>query len=141
MDIFDKDEFTLKELCYYFINKINKISFFKRLKIHNDVLNVCTCYILFSSNNKKYRKYLNNARINQCYIYIKNNDKLSIIKILQYFDFDFNKLIVRINVEKNDYDIKISWKKLYERYKNTDDETIKKKLKTYFFNNELITNN
>lgn len=132
MNIFEKEEFTLKELCYYFISNIRKIKFFERSVIHNNILDVCTCYILFSSNNKDYRKYLINARSYPCIIHNNGLEKISIREILQHFDFDFNKLIVRINVEKNDYDVKISWKKIYERFKKIDSNIVFNSMKLDF---------
>lgn len=132
MEIFEKDEFTLKELCYYFINNINKISFFERLKIHNEIHDVCTCYVLFTSKNQKYRKYLMKARNSSCLILVNKLDKISVREILQHFDFEFNKLIVRISVEKNDYDIKTSWEKIFERYKYTDENIIRNSMKLNF---------
>lgn len=135
MDIFKEEEFTLKELCYYFINNINKINLFQRSKIHNELLDVCKCYILFTSNDSKYRKYLYRARASYCCVYSDNLEKIYIREILQYFDFDFNKLIVRISVEKNNNDIKVSWKQVLERYKNTDDLIIKESIKLDLYGN------
>ena len=121
-DIFEKDEFTLKEFCNYFINNINKINYSEKLKIHEDILDICKCYIYFSSNNKKYRKYLQRARICPCYIYINSKKRLSIREILQIYDFDFCKLVIRINVDTHNRDIRITWEDLYSRFKNLSKE-------------------
>ena len=128
-DIFGKDEFTLKEFCNYFINNINKIRYSDKLKIHEDILHVCKCYMYFSSNNKNYIKYLQKARVCPCYIYINNKKKLSIREILQVYDFDFCKLIVRISVNTHDNNIKVKWQDLYNRFKNISKEELEDLIK------------
>ncbi len=131
MDLFEKDEFTLKELCYYFINNINKINILRRSQIQDELLNVCTCYLLFTSDDKRYRKYLLKSRYSQCIIYFNEREKISIREILQHFDFEFNKLIVRINVEKNNRDIVVSWKSIYDRFKKIEQKIVYESIKIF----------
>ena len=122
---------TLKELCYYFINNINKINILRRSQIQDELLNVCTCYLLFTSDDKRYRKYLLKSRYSQCIIYFNEREKISIREILQHFDFEFNKLIVRINVEKNNRDIVVSWKSIYDRFKKIEQKIVYESIKIF----------
>jgi hypothetical protein len=113
IDIFEKETFTLKELCSVFFNlKINIYT--------NEIHNIILCYIFFSSGNNKYRKFLVNTRNNKGVLYInpENNKEIIFRELLQIFDFEFNKLIIRINSECENYDIKISWDDFEKKTKN-----------------------
>jgi len=124
--IFEKNKFTLKELCNFIINsKINDEYINKELFsgvqtkentidydniINKQILNeIAYCYILFSSNNSNYRKFLINSRNNKGFLFKTNNKIINLREILQIFDLEFTKLIIRIKTECNNYDIHITW--------------------------------
>jgi len=117
-NIFKKQSFTLKELCHYFLDtpiylKYNKESIEK----------LCNCYLYFSSNNNKYKQFLKNIKGNMCVLQI-NNVQLNLRNILQELDFEFNKLIIGIRTEANDYDITLSWDEFNEKIKNCNKELL-----------------
>jgi len=148
ISIFDKDFFTLKELCNLFVeinnnlnfpsNKVRSFSkdYYRKIIIDQDILdfdevsNIYECYMNFSSGNEKYRDFLKNTRSIKGLIII-NNKEIYFREILQEFDTNFNKLVIRINTESSNYDINISWKEFEEKVKNLT----KKELE------ELINNN
>jgi hypothetical protein len=114
--IFNKDIFTLKELCYFIKN--NKIKNEYVGNIWSDDLNIINkttldnilnCYLLFSSNNEEYRFYLNNTRNNKGFLLYTNNKIINLREILQILDLEFTKLVIRIKTEPKNYDISISW--------------------------------
>lgn len=113
LSIFEKDSFTLKELCNVLFN-LKKHCYIQE----ND--DIILCYIYFSSGNNYYRTFLNNTRKNKGFIYIDsvNNKKLIFRELLQMFDFEFNKLVIRIKTECKNYDINISWNDFEEKTKN-----------------------
>ena len=115
MNIFEKDSFTLKEFCTIF--KSNKYSDLFDLNIIN---NIIECYIHFSSGNQDYRKRLIEVRNNLGIIYISEDfDKyINFREILQLFDIEFTKLIIRIRTNPKKYDIIVSWKEFEEKIKN-----------------------
>ena len=100
MSIFIKNNFSLKELCDTFSD------------IKEDGMEqIINCYLLFSSGNAKYKRYLNDAQKNNgikfvCQI---NNRNISFREVLQRFDDNFNKVIIRIRTVERDNDIIISW--------------------------------
>ena len=97
--IFDKDTFTLRELCLE-IKKKNK-------ELLN---NIADFYLLFSSGTLD-RKLLAKIQYNSGLIY-KNtilNKNIYFRIILQTFDIEFNKIIIRIKSEPRKYDVNISW--------------------------------
>jgi hypothetical protein len=97
--IFDKDTFTLRELCLE-IKKKNK-------ELLN---NIADFYLLFSSGTLD-RKLLAKVQYNSGLIY-KNiilNKNIYFRIILQTFDMEFNKIILRIKSEPKKYDVNISW--------------------------------
>lgn len=103
--IFEKESFTLKELCNTFIlNNIDK-----------SILNIINCYLAFSSGNSNYKKYLYNARLTKGF-FLKNN--VSFREMLQMFDLEFTKLMIRIKTEPKNYDITITWDELHSKFKN-----------------------
>jgi len=97
--IFDKDTFTLRELCLE-IKKKNKIA----------LNNIADFYLLFSSGTLD-RKLLAKVQCNWGLIYknttLKKNVYFRII--LQTFDMEFNKIIVKIKSDPKKYDVTISW--------------------------------
>ena len=117
MSIFEKDSFSLKELCNVLLN-INEIQ-----EIHDILL----CYIYFSSGNNNYRKYLINTRNNKGIIYIDkiNNKKIILRELLQNFDFEFTKLVIRIKTQCKKSDIIITWNDFEEKTKNISKQEFK----------------
>ena len=114
VNIFDRDSFTLKELCNEFL-KINL----------PDITPICMCYIKFSSNNNNYRNCLVETRYNRGYI--QYDDKsIYFREILQMFDNEFNKLIIRINVSSSNYDVKVRWEDFENKINNLTKDDIKK---------------
>ena len=104
MSIFDKDLFTLNELCIYIKNNINK-----DIYNINEIYNICNCYILFTSNNGKYWDYVKYIREYKGYLLTKTKD-IYLREILQIFDIEFTKLVIRIKTNPKIYNISISWK-------------------------------
>jgi hypothetical protein len=113
MSIFDKESFTLKELCTLLLNT-------KKIYQYDEIYNICLCYINFSSDNKNYRTYLSKTRSDKGIIYIDNlnNKKLIFRELLQMFDMEFTKLVITIKTECKNYDIYISWSDFEEKTKN-----------------------
>ena len=113
ISIFEKDSFTLKELCNLLFN-------FKKNNYINELDDIILCYIYFSSGNSNYRTFLNNTRNNRGFLCIDsiNNKKLIFRELLQIFDFEFTKLVIRIKTECKNYDINISWNDFEEKTKN-----------------------
>lgn len=156
--IFDKEYFTLKELCNLFMEINNNLNFpsnkirscSRKIIIDEDeiihdsnntsfrqsfietaeVSNIYECYMNFSSGNEKYRDFLINTRSARGLIII-NNKKIYVREILQTFDINFNKLVIRIKTESSNYDITISWKEFEEKVKNLT----KKELEEIILNN------
>ena len=145
ISIFDKDYFTLKELCNLFLllsNKINYISdfpsdiiksfsidYYKKIILDRNVIDndeiyfIYQCYMNFSRGNEKYRNFLRNTRHYKGAVLI-NNKEIYFREILQLFDNHFNKLVIRINCELLNYDISISW----EQFENKVKKITKKEL-------------
>jgi hypothetical protein len=137
--IFDKEYFTLKELCNLFLEISIKINYnleypsqiirsfsqdyYRKIIIDqnkldsDEIYNIYKCYMNFSSKNEKYRDFLKNTRIYRGLIII-NNKKIYMREILQILDINFNKLVIRINTELSDYDITISWDQFEDKVKN-----------------------
>ena len=115
--IFDKENFSLKELCETFKN----IKYIPVQDCNNnsEILNikiVADCYIKFSSGDKSYIKLLNQTRNYKCYLLNnKKNKDIYFREILQNFDMEFTKLVIRIKTEPKNYDIIISWKEFEEK--------------------------
>jgi hypothetical protein len=125
-EIFDKENFTLKELCQiiknikYIPNCSNTFIEISNIKIISD------CYIKFSSCNNSYNKLLECTRNNKGYLCINKNNKIIYFReILQILDMEFTKLVIRIKTEPKNYDIIISWKDFEEKI-GINKEDIKK---------------
>jgi hypothetical protein len=108
--IFEKESFTLKELCNTFIlNNIDK-----------PILYIINCYLDFSSGNSNYKKYLQEIRFNKG-IFLNN---ISFREMLMIFDLEFTKLVIRIKTEPKDYDIKITWDEFNNKMKNVNKDQL-----------------
>jgi hypothetical protein len=108
--IFEKESFTLKELCSTFIlNNIDK-----------PILDIINCYLDFSSGNLNYKKYLQETRFNKG-IFLNN---ISFREMLQMFDLEFTKLVIRIKTEPKNYDIKITWDEFNNKMKNVNKDQL-----------------
>jgi hypothetical protein len=112
--IFEKDSFTLKELCNIFLSK----------NIDN-INDICTCYINFSSENKKFREYLQITRNNRGLLKISDDKSIYFRELLQTFDHEFNKLVIRISTNPKNYDISIKWSDFENKIKNITKNDIK----------------
>jgi hypothetical protein len=112
--IFEKDSFTLKELCNIFLSK----------NIDN-INDICSCYMNFSSNNKKFRDYLQNTRNNRGFIQLSNDISIYFRELLQTFDHEFNKLVIRISTNPKNYDISVKWTDIESNFKNITKDDIK----------------
>ena len=95
LTIFNKEIFSLKELCKLFLN--------------SDFNYISKCYLFFSSNNEKYINFLKYTRNNKGTLLYYNNKEINLREILQTFDRDFLKLVIRIKIHQSDYEINISW--------------------------------
>ena len=127
-EIFDKDFFSLKELCHtiknikYIPNCSNIFTEISNINIISD------CYIKFSSCDSTYNKLLEHTRNNKGYLYINKNNKIIYFReILQILDMEFTKLVIRIKTEPKNYDIIISWKDFEDKI-GINKEDIKKLL-------------
>ena len=100
MSIFIKDNFSLKELC----------DTFSDIK-ENGMEQIINCYLLFSSGNPKYKRYLSDAQQNNGIKFVcqTNNRIIPFREVLQRFDDNFNKVIIRIRTLERDKDVIISW--------------------------------
>jgi len=120
MSIFENEYFTLKELCYFIKNnEIKDITYEEKEELNN----IAICYILFTSNNENYKKYLKTVRETKGFI-MKNNEKnIYFREILQICDMNFTKLMIRIHIENKEYyDIFVNWKELEETTSIKKDE-------------------
>mgnify|MGYP006137033519 FL=1 len=86
---------------------------------YKNIKHICHCYLLFTNNDKKYLQYLNWTRINCCPIYI-NDKKIMLRHVLQNFDHEFNKLVIRIRTSTNNNNINVSWEEYNKKYPNFD---------------------
>lgn len=108
--IFEKESFTLKELCNTFIlNNIDK-----------PILDIINCYLDFSSGNSNYKKYLQQTRSNKG-IFLNN---VSFREMLQMFDLEFTKIVIRIKTEPKNYDITITWDDFHSKIKNVNKDQL-----------------
>lgn len=106
MAIFNQDSFTLKDFCKTFETISDEINIIKN------------CYVNFSSNNNNYRKYLCLTRLYKGLINISPNQQIYFREILQLFDFEFTKLVIRINTDSKNYDINVTWEDFENKIKN-----------------------
>jgi hypothetical protein len=143
VSIFDKESFSLKELCNLFLVLSNtkqipsdiirsfSKDYYRKIIItqneidNNEIFYIYECYINFSSGNEKYRDFLRNTRLLKGLIII-NNKKIYFREILQEFDNNFNKLVIRIDCKSSNYDINITWKQFEEKIKNLTKNELEK---------------
>ena len=115
LNIFNKETFTLKEFCKT-ISNIKSIQNCNNYDIEISNINIILdCYLKFSSGYICYNKKINHIRNNKGLLFIKNNKNIYFREILQNFDMEFTKLIIRIKTEPKNYDIIISWKEFEEK--------------------------
>jgi len=125
--IFEKESFTLKELCKTFILNDNKDKYGNPI-IEQSIINIINCYLDFSSGSSNYKKYLQQVRLDKG-IFLNN---ISFREMLQIFDLEFTKLVIRIKTEPKNYDIIINWDDFHSKIKNVNKD------KLYKFYQELI---
>lgn len=112
MSIFEQNNFTLKDFCSTFEN------------ISDEINIISSCYKKFSSNDKTYIKYLKNTRCNSGLLNI-NNKNISFREILQMFDINFLKLVIRIKIDPSNYNITISWDDFENKIKSITKNDLK----------------
>jgi hypothetical protein len=118
--------FTLRELCKFFID--NKYNLYNNNL--SEILFISDIYLSFSDGTNYYKKYLNELRNTKAYLLTNNEGKnIYFREILQIFDIEFTKLVIRVKTEGKKYDVCISWKKLKDDIgidKNDIENLIKK---------------
>jgi hypothetical protein len=126
MIIFTKEIFSLKELCTTVIEYIYKknILYDSILsEILSEILFICDIYLLFSSGNKNYIKFLNKIRNTKGYFFTNSSNKYIYFReILQTFDLEFTKLVIRIKVDTKNYEKYVSWNEFEEKIGMTKTE-------------------
>ena len=113
MSIFEKESFTLKEFCLTFSN------------ISEEIKSVSDCYIKFSSNDNNYTKYLKTLRLRDDFLII-NNQKIKFKEIISIFDYEFLKIVIRINTKPKNYEINLTWKEFEDKTKNIKKNDLEK---------------
>lgn len=121
--IFEKEYFTLKELCSTFILNNNNQDKYGNPIIDQSIIDIINCYLDFSSGRSNYKKYLQQVRLNKG-IFLNNN--VSFREMLQIFDLEFTKLVIRIKTEPKNYDIIINWDEFHSKIKNINKDELYK---------------
>lgn len=121
--IFEKESFTLKELCSTFILNNNNQDKYGNPIIEQSIIDIINCYLDFSSGSSNYKKYLQQVRLNKG-IFLNNN--VSFREMLQIFDLEFTKLVIRIKTEPKNYDIIINWDEFHSKIKNINKDELYK---------------
>ena len=119
MSIFNNTSFTLKELCSLFLlTDKNNYYYEENIKVnkYNELRNIANCYTKFASNNNEYRIFLK-VRINKGFMFSFENNNINFREILQTFDMNFNKLMIRINIDSEDYNVRITWDDIENKVK------------------------
>ena len=119
--IFEKESFTLKELCSTFILNKDSTDLYGKRILDQSIVDIINCYLAFSSCNSNYKKYLYDVRETKG-LFLKNN--ISFREMLQMFDLEFTKLMIRIKTEPKDYDIRITWDEFNNKMKNVSKEDL-----------------
>jgi hypothetical protein len=111
MCIFNDDKFTLKDFCRFFIDNVKLLNNKIDKNELSEILFISDIYISFSTGTNYYKKHLNNLRNMKGLLFINNNNnkKIYFREILQIFDIEFTKLVIRIKTEGKDYDINVLW--------------------------------
>ena len=136
-DFFKNSSFTLRDLCLLQINLLKKYKNNSYIKYNNNnnienynyIKDICYCYLNFTNNDKKYLNYLVNTRFhngNIYYNYENNINTINFKQILQEFDEEFNKLVIRIRTQKNNNIISVEWNKYDETFPYFKKEILKK---------------
>jgi hypothetical protein len=137
MSIFNNTSFTLKELCSLFLLK-DKYNYYddENIKVnkYNELKNIANCYTKFASNDNEYRKFLR-VRINKGLMFSFEDHNINFREILQTFDMNFNKLIIRIHINSQDYNVRITWDDIEKEIKGFS----KVKFKEFYDDLILIT--
>lgn len=111
MSIFNNTSFTLKELCALFMLDI-KYNYYneenEKFIKYNELKNISICYTKFTSDDNEYRKFLG-VRLNKGLMFSIDNRNINFREILQIFDANFNKLMIRISIHSQDNNIRITW--------------------------------
>jgi len=119
MSVFNNTSFTLKELCSLFLLK-NKYNYYDeentKVKKYNELRDIANCYIKFTSNDNEYRKFLK-VRLYKGFIFSSENKNINFREILQIFDMNFNKLMIKINIDSQDYNVRITWDDIEKQVK------------------------
>lgn len=118
MSIFNSTSFTLKELCSLFNFDIKYDYYEDNVKVNkfNELKDIANCYIKFTSNDNGYRNFLR-ARLHKGFMFSVDNRNINFREILQIFDMNFNKLMIKIHVNIQDYNVIITWEDLENKIK------------------------
>ena len=119
MSIFNNTSFTLKELCSLFILK-DKYKYYDedniKVKKYNELRDISNCYTKFTSNDNEYRKFLK-VRLNKGFMFSIEDKNINFREILQMFDMNFNKLMIKIHIDSQDYNVRITWDDIEKQIK------------------------
>lgn len=123
-NFFEKSSFTLRELCFLQLKLLQKLPYCELLKNeYHSLYKICQCYLFFTENDKRYLDYLIYTRSHYGNISY-NNYVIRFRLILQEFDDEFNKLVIRIRTDKNDNNIQIDWNIYNECFPNFSKEIL-----------------
>jgi hypothetical protein len=123
-NFFEKSSFTLRELCFLQLKLLQKLPYCELSQNeYHSLYQICQCYLFFTENDKRYLDYLIYTRNHSCTIYY-NNHVIPFRLILQEFDDEFNKLVIRIRTYKNDNNIQIDWNTYNECFPNFSKEIL-----------------
>ena len=123
-NFFEKSSFTLRDLCFIQIKLLQKLSYCESIiDKYQSLYQICQCYIFFTENDKRYLDYLIYTRSH--YGIISYNNKVIRFRlILQEFDEEFNKLIIRIRPNINKNNIQIDWNTYNQCFPNFSKEIL-----------------
>ena len=123
-NFFEKSSFTLRELCFLQLKLLQKLPYCELSQSEYHALyQICQCYLFFTENDKRYLDYLIYTRSHYGTISY-NNYVIRFRLILQEFDDEFNKLVIRIRTDKNDNNIQIDWNTYNECFPNFSKEIL-----------------
>ena len=125
-NFFEKSSFTLRELCFIQLKLLQKLSYFESAKYeYHSLYQICQCYLFFIENDKRYLNHLTYTRSHYGTISFENY-VIRFRLILQEFDDEFNKLVIRIRPDKNDNNnIQIDWNTYNECFPDFPKETLR----------------
>ena len=123
-NFFEKSSFTLRELCFLQLKLLQKLPYCELSQNeYHSLYKICQCYLFFTENDKRYLDYLIYTRSHYGTISY-NNYVIRFRLILQEFDDEFNKLVIRIRTDKNDNNIQIDWNIYNECFPNFSKEIL-----------------